>query len=195
VNLVWKHFDLEWYRFFKKRTKRAFVHSYVSGQCAYVADLYRQYLGRGQNQYGFYMGEITHPNWNQPPVRHGWLRLKKSIVDPTRWCFMADETPLLAETDLDNPDYDVGMRRFKADLFGDWHANMPEYDENDAHECDQPDLVLLFGGKISLKRLFWIANQPPESKAFVDEAERGRVFRWLQSKKNLSGLVPIDNRV
>jgi len=195
VSLVWKRFDVEWLAFFKKRTKKAFLFKNVSGQCAYVANLYRQYLGAGENQYGFYSGPVTHSFWNNAEVqRHGWLRLKKCIVDPTRWCFMAEELPMLAQTSLDDEDYDVGMRRFRRLINPEWHNNMPVYD-GEAYACDQPDLVLLFEGQISIQRLFWIANQPPGASVFRDEAERIRIFKWFQRSKGLSALVPIDNRV
>lgn len=195
MSLVWTEFDPKWFAFFKKRTGRAFNFKNVCGQCAFVADLYRQYLGRGENQYGFYSGPVTNAYWHSAVVqRHGWIRLKKSIVDPTRWCFMEEQTPMLAQTDLDDEHYDVGMRRFKSRLFADWHQNMPDYNGK-PHECDQPDLVLLFEGQISIERLFWVANQIPGSKVFVDEAERTRIFKWLQAQKGLSGLIPIDNRV
>jgi len=200
MSFAWFPFPKDWPAWFRERTGKPHCRANVNSQCAYVADLYRQYLGRGTNQYGFYHGPMPHPFWRSHALaRHGWLLLTDDaggeiIYDPTRWCFYPGNKPRLAIVSADCTDYDQGMNRVRAALNGDYYAQIPEFDPASAVACDQPDITALFRNRVCFKRLLWLANLPPQHATFSSKAERIRMILWLQNNGHRA-LIPQDNRV
>lgn len=115
-------------------------------------------------------------------------------MDPTRWCFLAEEQELLCMAETRNDDYDLGMNKAKEKMMAEYRRFIPDYDPTKKVACDQPDLLWKFNGKVDMGRLFWIANRAPHSDAFVDEEEHERIFTWLE-KNDYGALIPLDNRM
>lgn len=200
MNFAWFNFPKDWPAWFREKTGKPHCRASVNAQCAYVADLYRQFLGRGQNQYGFYSGPMEHRYWKGRVVaRHGWLLITDDtgasvIYDPTRWCFYRGNRPRLAIADADSPEYDQGMNKMRSFLFADTFSRIPDFDPAKRVVCEQPDINALFQNRVCFQRLMWLANLPPQHETFQTKGERIRMILWLQNS-GYRALVPQDNRV
>lgn len=200
MSFSWFQFPKDWPAWFREHTGKRHCRASVNGQCAYVASLYRQYLGRGTEQYGFYRGQMEHSFWKSRPLaRHGWLLLADAsgaevIIDPTRWCFYLGDKPRLAIASADSSDYDQGMNETRAFLFAERFAAIPEFEPAKQVECDQPDINAMFNGRVCVKRLFWLANLPPKHAHFSNAPMRIRTMLWLQNN-GYKAFIPLDNRV
>lgn len=200
MSFTWFPFPKDWPAWFRAKTGKPHNRASVNAQCAYIADLYRQYLGRGENQYGFYHGPMEHPYWQgRPLARHGWLLVTDEhggsiIYDPTRWCFYKGNKPLLAIATADSPEYDHGMNRTKASLFAKQFSAIPDFNPDKEVKCDQPDICALFQHRVCVLRLAWLANLPTQHEVFKAPGIRVRMFRWLQDN-GYKAFIPMDNRI
>lgn len=189
----WTPFDPSFLRWFKRKVNpQGFTYSVVNGNCAWAAHQFHRWFGPGQERYGFYLGPVSNPYWadqHMPLVRHAWLECEGLIYDPTRWCFLRSDHPMLAVSPVDSPDYDAGMNKIRLGM----EQPMPEFKETDAVDCDHTGILSLMAGKVSNERLFWLANLAPSSKVFLSRQDWKSMFQWLIDNKH-GAWIPIDNR-
>lgn len=171
------------------------------GQCFAISTLMvdKGLVPGGKAVYGHYNGPVAKDSIfaKRAIVRHGWIKVGDTVVDPTRYVFEGDGSPDKAYVHVGpaGPEYDQGGNAFLAKTM----LPPPPFDQtqktftikNEGFRLAVDMLIPGFSGTLSMGQAFWLGKLPADGSTIQPEVVR-IVYAGLNGL-GLKALVPLDN--